>query len=178
MGGIDDPENLIELTVEEHAEAHRKLWEDHGNTYDEIAWRTLSGQISKEEAWKRARYSPEWFVAASASWTDERKQKLIERQTGRKYTEETKAKMRKTWEDSGRRAASAERMRFNRANGNIKNAPDINAKSYKVTTPSGEQMIIKNLSKWSKEVGLNHGSVQNVANGKRTSIYGYRIEAA
>ena len=30
LGGSDDPSNLIRLTVEEHAEAHRKLYEEHG----------------------------------------------------------------------------------------------------------------------------------------------------
>lgn len=50
MGGTDDPSNLIELTVEEHAEAHRKLFEQYGRWQDKIAWKALSGQISKEEA--------------------------------------------------------------------------------------------------------------------------------
>lgn len=30
MGGSDDPANLTELSVEEHAEAHRLLYEQHG----------------------------------------------------------------------------------------------------------------------------------------------------
>ena len=30
MGGTNDPSNLIELTVEEHAEAHKLLWEQYG----------------------------------------------------------------------------------------------------------------------------------------------------
>jgi hypothetical protein len=50
MGGSNDPSNLIELTVEEHAEAHRILWEKHGKWQDKIAWKTLSGQISIQEA--------------------------------------------------------------------------------------------------------------------------------
>lgn len=50
MGGTDDPSNLIKLTVEEHAEAHRKLWEEHGSEYDRIAWRCLAGIIDGEEA--------------------------------------------------------------------------------------------------------------------------------
>ena len=50
MGGTDDPSNLIELTTKEHAEAHRKLWEEHHNEYDRIAWQCLSGQIGNEEA--------------------------------------------------------------------------------------------------------------------------------
>jgi len=49
MGGTDDPENLIELTIEEHAEAHRKLYEKYGKWQDRVAWKSLSGQIGKEE---------------------------------------------------------------------------------------------------------------------------------
>lgn len=50
MGGSDDPSNLIELSVEEHAEAHRVLYENYKKWEDYIAWKTLSGQISMSEA--------------------------------------------------------------------------------------------------------------------------------
>lgn len=49
-GGSDDSSNLIELTVEEHAEAHKLLFEQYGNQKDYIAWQALSGLITKEEA--------------------------------------------------------------------------------------------------------------------------------
>lgn len=49
MGGTDDPSNLIELTIEEHADAHRKLYEQHGKREDYLAWKGLSGKIGKEE---------------------------------------------------------------------------------------------------------------------------------
>jgi hypothetical protein len=41
MGGTDDPSNLVELTVEEHAEAHRKLYEEFGYLQDKLAWQGL-----------------------------------------------------------------------------------------------------------------------------------------
>lgn len=50
MGGTDESSNLIKLTVKDHAEAHRKLWEEYGNEYDLIAWKCLSGQIDSMEA--------------------------------------------------------------------------------------------------------------------------------
>ena len=49
LGGTDEPSNLIELTVEDHAEAHRKLYELHGNWQDYCAWQALSGRIGKEQ---------------------------------------------------------------------------------------------------------------------------------
>lgn len=49
MGGTDNPSNLVELTVEEHAEAHKKLFEKYGCWQDEVAWKALSGQIPNAE---------------------------------------------------------------------------------------------------------------------------------
>lgn len=49
MGGTDDISNLVELTIEEHAEAHRLLWEQHGLYEDYLAWIGLSKMVSKQE---------------------------------------------------------------------------------------------------------------------------------
>jgi hypothetical protein len=54
-GGTDDPSNLIELTVEEHALAHKKLYEEHGDEKDLMAYQMLTGQIGKDEALFMAR---------------------------------------------------------------------------------------------------------------------------
>lgn len=53
MGGTDDPENLVELTIEQHAAAHKKLWEEHGRGEDRLAWMGLAGMIDKEEIIKQ-----------------------------------------------------------------------------------------------------------------------------
>ena len=42
MGGSDDPSNLISLSVEDHAEAHRLLYESHGCWQDFLAWHTAA----------------------------------------------------------------------------------------------------------------------------------------
>jgi hypothetical protein len=55
MGGTDEPSNLVELTVEEHAEAHRELYENHGHWQDKIAYQMLSGQITNYEAQQKVR---------------------------------------------------------------------------------------------------------------------------
>ena len=54
-GGTDDPSNLVELTIPEHAEAHRKLYEEYGRWQDKVAWQTLSGQMTNYEAQREAR---------------------------------------------------------------------------------------------------------------------------
>lgn len=41
-GGTNDPSNLVELTIEEHATAHKKLYEQHGRIQDKVAWMGLA----------------------------------------------------------------------------------------------------------------------------------------
>ena len=54
MGGTDDPNNIIELTVEKHAEAHRILHEEHGHWQDYLAWQGLSKRMICEEVAREA----------------------------------------------------------------------------------------------------------------------------
>ena len=98
-GGTDDPSNIIELTIEEHALAHKKLYEEHGRWQDEVAYLTLSGQIGKEEATIRAIKKAN---TGKTTWmkgkkhTEETKRKMSEakkgnkNRVGKKHTEETK----------------------------------------------------------------------------------------
>ncbi len=58
-GGTDDPSNIVELTIEEHAEAHRLLYEEHGHWEDKVAWLGLSGKIGKDEIIRERSWNPE-----------------------------------------------------------------------------------------------------------------------
>lgn len=49
MGGSDEPSNIVELSVEENAEAHRVLYEKYGAKEDYLAWKGLAGIVSREE---------------------------------------------------------------------------------------------------------------------------------
>jgi len=53
MGGSDDPSNLIQLTIEEHALAHLKLYEEYGKVEDLWAYKLLSNQIGFEEGFRK-----------------------------------------------------------------------------------------------------------------------------
>lgn len=48
-GGSNNPSNLVELTVEEHALAHKKLFDEYGRMQDKIAWLMLSGKTDEGE---------------------------------------------------------------------------------------------------------------------------------
>lgn len=54
MGGSDNPSNLIRLTIEEHAEAHRKLFETYNKPEDKLAWLALSGLLNMTEISREA----------------------------------------------------------------------------------------------------------------------------
>jgi hypothetical protein len=49
-GGTDNPENLELLTIEEHAEAHRRLFEEYGRWRDRAAWHLLASIAPVENA--------------------------------------------------------------------------------------------------------------------------------
>ena len=49
MGGTDDPTNLIELTVKEHAEAHLNLYNQYNKKEDLCAYYMLSGKSQDPE---------------------------------------------------------------------------------------------------------------------------------
>lgn len=48
-GGTNDPANLVELTIEEHSQAHKLLYEQYGRWQDRVAWLSLAGIMKDEE---------------------------------------------------------------------------------------------------------------------------------
>jgi len=86
MGGTDDEDNLVDLTVSEHAEAHRKLYDEHGYYQDKIAWLALSGQIDNQEASRRIQSE----TMKARVYTDEIRRNMSEGQRGKKYNRKGK----------------------------------------------------------------------------------------
>ena len=83
MGGTDDASNLIELSVEEHAEAHRVLWEEHGNIYDKVAWMSLSNQMSLDSAQMEAKREGVRRFHTGRKRSEETRRKISEAQKGK-----------------------------------------------------------------------------------------------
>ncbi len=55
MGGTDESENLVEVTITQHAMFHFCNYQLWGNEEDRIAWKMLSGQINVDEAKQKAK---------------------------------------------------------------------------------------------------------------------------
>jgi hypothetical protein len=96
MNGTDDPSNIERVTIEEHAERHKALYEQYGYEQDRIAWLSLSGQISQAEAIKLSQQAPKserWKATMSERMAGENNPRY-----GKTYVmnEETKEKISQT----------------------------------------------------------------------------------
>ena len=95
MGGTDDPSNLYECTVEEHAELHFALYLEYGRYEDWVAAQGLAGMIDNAE-WIKMRQS----IGGSKSQfvSEETKAKISASHIGKpKHTAESKSKLSKYW---------------------------------------------------------------------------------
>jgi len=85
MGGTNDPSNLIELSIEEHAEAHRLLYEEYGRWQDYVAWKGLLGVMTEEERmeimYAARRGNGNFFYGKKH--TEETKKKISEKNKGK-----------------------------------------------------------------------------------------------
>lgn len=128
-GGTDDPTNIVELSIAEHAEAHRKLFEQHGRVQDKVAYIGLLKLAPNAELMymlksemMKGKNNPMYGKPApnagtirpgvggrkkGTKWSDEeRKSKLVMRSS-----QEYKEKMAKVYADPTRNSAIAESRR-------------------------------------------------------------------
>lgn len=158
-GGTDHPSNLVELTIEEHAEAHRVLYEKHGRDEDRWAWLGLSGQIGKDEILKQ--------IAKSKKGTKKPKghgEKVSAFRKTFKYSEESKKKMSDAKKGKPLSVEHVEKLRQTRIG---KKQPDSQkqkvseklSKKYILTTPKGETIEVTNLRKFCRENSLDQGNM-------------------
>lgn len=161
MGGTDDPTNLVKLTVEEHAEAHRVLYEQHGNKFDHIAYMALSRQIGVEEANYMKLLGPK-------NWSDEGLQRLRElgkQRTGEKngffgrsHSESSKQKNREshTGENSWIKGIDPSLLPY--------------TKQYIIQYPNGDIKEVAGLKAIADEFKVSienvHATIKRIAQGK------------
>ncbi len=89
VGGTDHPDNIIALTIEQHAQEHLELFCMYGRWQDELAWLGLSGGIGKEDMIRSLISRPR------GPMSEEHKRKISKALKGRPLSEEHKQKLRK-----------------------------------------------------------------------------------
>lgn len=118
MGGSDDPSNLIELTIEEHADAHLRLWEEHGNQYDMIAYRSLSKVVDRKEIVRQV-----LSETSKRSWSNPEYRKQVSQRSyyqDPEYKKRLSEAQKKVWSDPELRARQRERQINVLKNGTLK----------------------------------------------------------
>ncbi|MDA8915473.1 HNH endonuclease [bacterium] len=78
MGGTDDKSNLQKLTIKQHADAHKKLYEQHGHWQDKVAYETLSGQHDRKESIREVRIASNKNRWNDPIWAAKTKKKMRE----------------------------------------------------------------------------------------------------
>ena len=157
MVGTDDPSNLIKLTVEEHSEAHRILFEQFGRKEDELAWKGLAGLIGKEEL---VRQLCVLSGQKGMKTLREKHPELVSRK-GLKHSVESRKKL------------SDMRKGVKKSDEHKKNISLSKSKNWLIITPAGECIKIKNLEKYCNENNLCGSKMSLVASGKRNHHKGY-----
>ena len=107
-GGTNNPENLVKVSVEEHAEIHRCLWVYSERWQDKLAWKAITGRIKCEDVIREAsklantgkKYSKEVLIQRGIAISKAKKGKSIKPRSeegNRKTSETLKRKYANGW---------------------------------------------------------------------------------
>ena len=165
-GGGDEPENLVLLTVPEHAEAHFALYLEHGNPRDLQAALGLAGLIGKEElhteACRRGGLSHRGKKRSEETkklmrkphgpkHTAESRKKISEARKGKKLSEEHKQKISKSLEGNtrslGHKASEETKAKLSAAGKGNQRAK---GKGVKGDTPANRARAAATKARWAK----------------------------
>lgn len=150
LGGTDDPSNLVDLTVEEHAEAHRLLYEQHGRWQDYVAWQGLARLDANFDAAKTAML--EGAKRGNATMVSQRKGKKWEEIYGTERAAEIKAKYK-----------------------GVRNGKTWQGKLYEITHPDGTVETVEGLRQWCLDRGYNPNNFGNACLRGGVTNGGFKI---
>jgi hypothetical protein len=140
---------LVEYTIEEHANEHKRLYEEGGHWQDRLAWKGLSGQIGKDEIHAEIYKNRIPGHTGKKHTGDLRRFGMATK--GTKLTKEHKAKI----DPTGRKQPQSQKDKVAEAL----------SKEYIITDPQGKIYHIKNLRKFCTEYGLDQGNMTRVSKG-------------
>lgn len=151
-GGTDDPSNIVELTVEEHAEAHRLLYEKYGKKEDEIAWKGLSGIIGKEEIV----YQLSLLGSKNAKRLRGEKHPFY----GKKRPEHSALMKGKK---VNRTKEHQEKLNNRFTEEYLRKVSDSISRKWLIITPDGQEILVKNMADFCRQNNLHRGSMSQLA---------------
>ena len=110
MGGTDDPSNLIEVSVEQHAELHFALYLEHGKLEDYLAAKSLANYLDEDTQYAKAVLGGKTSSNKGVERTEEWRQKASKSNRGKhKYLDKYR-----TSEEQQRRSGLGNLKRWGR----------------------------------------------------------------
>jgi len=142
-GGTDDPENLVRVTVEEHAELHFARYLQYGEMGDWMAYHSLSGQMENQEVILEKARLGGYVTSARHS------NKMAE------------------WGSKGGKSKSKARLQQLASLAESKKKPIV------VQDPLGNEFTFSSTKEAAETLGLHRANLTSVLSGKRKSTGGY-----
>ena len=157
-------DEIVTLTLEEHAKEHKRLYKLGGHWKDKVAYEGLSGQIPKKDV--IAKVLSENGKENVKYLTPEVRARAIETMrrtnTGRKLTAEHKEKLRQ--KRLGQKQPQSQKDTVREAL----------SKDWIIITPTNNQFQVRNLQKFARENNLSQGNLHKVSTGILKQHKGYR----
>lgn len=169
-GGTDDPSNLVEVTIEEHAELHLDLYLTHGRWEDWVAYHMVSGQIGKEEMMALIAKGRGQKLRGRKH-TPEAIEKMRQAKRGTVFTEAHKKKLSKA---AVKRGATNKGMTLFDAEGREKMSLLKGGRERTVVSPSGEKFSFINQSGFARDHGLCPKAFNAMLRGVTKSHKGWK----
>ena len=144
-GGTDDPENLIRVTVEEHAELHFARYLQYGELGDWLAYHALSGQIENQELL------------------------YLKNQLGGYTTAVKHSDSLSSWGRKGGISSSSRKKKSSETNLALGRL----LKPVELTNAEGEKFIYPSVKEAALDKNLHRPNLSNTLTGKRKSVGGY-----
>lgn len=91
LGGDNSEENMVRVSVAEHAEIHRCLWIYGGRWQDELAWKGLAGLIGKDDIMKEIYYRA--GSSPKSPYPKSHGEKISKALSGKKLTKDHRQKL-------------------------------------------------------------------------------------
>ena len=180
MGGPDTPENLVEVTITQHAMFHFCNYQLWGNEEDRLAWIGLSGIVPKEEhVYQMLLFAQKKAMEAARTPENIEKKKQSFKEIGHQQGEKN-SNYGKMWITDGTKEGSytinkgdpiPEGFRRGRIS---KNEDDIKY-IYVITTPQGEVIKTKYLIDFCERNNLLSTKMYAVSLGKASNHKGFKV---
>ena len=197
-GGTNDPSNLVEISLTQHAMFHFCEWQLHGKRADYVAWKRLVGNLNDEElvhqklimgGEKGGRKTKELGLGIFALSKEERSKisKKVGKIGGKKggvsrsekkinaCRENIKKAVKVFMENNTPEKAKERGIKGNKSQREkFKNeGRTIAEQKWIVTTPNGETLEVSNLKKFCRENNLLPNKMSEVGKGKWKQHRGY-----